>query len=201
MACPSVFKQSAVMTPVGARTSVVPVVLGPSSTTIAAILAISSPVGHATQLVALGEGGVWDTIQGGLCGDWGPPSVAIGQRRDDVGNRFRHCGCCVPSSEGIKCALSPARVNLRWWICRVVAVGRVRPRLLAPWMVGGLCKFVKSCRNSMFGGVWLSVAALAGPTTEGGQELAQGLVTTRIRDQIWWACVVVYLTICLAIFT
>lgn len=109
----SMVKQSAVMPPVKGRTSVVPVVLGPSSTTIAAVLAISGPVGHATQLVALGEGGVWDTIQGGLCRDWGPPSVAVGQRRDDVGDRFRHGGYCVLSSEVIRCNQNPGRVNFK----------------------------------------------------------------------------------------
>ena len=84
---------------VGGRTSVVPVVLGPSTTTVAAVLAISSPVGHAAQLIPLGEGCVGDAIKGGLGGDWGAPSVAIGQRRDDVGDRCRHGGYCVPSSE------------------------------------------------------------------------------------------------------
>ena len=42
---------------------------------------------------------------------------------------------------------------------------------MPPLVVDGLCKFVKSCRNSMFGGVRACVAALAGLTTEGGQEL------------------------------
>lgn len=70
----------------GARTSVVSVVLLASSTSIASVLSIGAPVSHATQLVALGEWGVGNAVEGGFGGDSGPPSIAVGQRRDEVGD-------------------------------------------------------------------------------------------------------------------
>lgn len=72
------------------RTSVVPVVLSASTTSVTAILSVGCPVGHTAQLVALGEGSVGDAIEGGLGGDCWSPSVTIGQRRDEVGNGGRH---------------------------------------------------------------------------------------------------------------
>ena len=53
------------------RTSEVPVVL--LSATSLAVLAVCGPVGHATQLVALGKGSIWDTIANRLSGDRGAP--------------------------------------------------------------------------------------------------------------------------------
>lgn len=52
-------------------TSVVPVVL--LSTASLLVLSIVGPVGHTTELVALGEGSIWDTIANRLSGDWGSP--------------------------------------------------------------------------------------------------------------------------------
>lgn len=81
-------------------TSVVPVVLHASTTAIAAVLAVGGPVSHATELVALGEGSIWDSVQGGLGGSRGAPSIAIRQGGDEVCHGRRHRGgllrrCCA----------------------------------------------------------------------------------------------------------
>lgn len=56
-------------------TTVVTVVLL-SATTSVSVLALGGPVGHATKLVALGEGRIRDTVQGSLGGDGRAPTIA-----------------------------------------------------------------------------------------------------------------------------
>ena len=63
-------------------TSVVAVV-GLATATVG-VLGLGSPVGHAAQLVALGEGGVGDTIQHVVGGGSGAPGVLGRQGGDDV---------------------------------------------------------------------------------------------------------------------
>lgn len=63
-------------------TPVVSVVLLPSTTAVLA-LAVGSPVGHAAQLVALGEGRIGDAVQRGVAGDGGAPAIAGGAVLDE----------------------------------------------------------------------------------------------------------------------
>lgn len=65
------------------RTSVVAVVL--LSATSLSVLAVRRPVGHATQLVALGERRIRNTIQRRLGHSRRAPSIFRGQGRDEVG--------------------------------------------------------------------------------------------------------------------
>lgn len=67
-----------------ALTSVVALVL---LSTTALALAVSRPVGHATQLVALGKRCVRDTVQGRLGGGGRTPSVLSRQSGEKVGQR------------------------------------------------------------------------------------------------------------------
>lgn len=52
-------------------TSVVSIVLLSAASFLS--LAISGPVGHATELVALGKWSEWETIANCLSGDWWAP--------------------------------------------------------------------------------------------------------------------------------
>jgi hypothetical protein len=65
------------------RTTVVPVVLLPSTTAVGA-LAVGGPVGHATELVALGEGRIGDAVQSGVGGDGRTPAIAGGAVLDET---------------------------------------------------------------------------------------------------------------------
>lgn len=67
-----------------APTSKVPVELLSATTAVSAILVVG-PVSHATELVALGEWGVGNAVEGGLGGNRGAPSaLMLGQRVDQV---------------------------------------------------------------------------------------------------------------------
>jgi len=81
------------------HTTEVSVILLPATT--AGVLGISSPVGHAAELVALGVGSIWNTVEGRLSGDGGTPGrTQIGERLDQIDKgrlaRFvlRHDVCC-----------------------------------------------------------------------------------------------------------
>lgn len=67
-----------------AHTSEVAAVLLSSAASVSAVLSISTPVGHATQLVTLGEGRIRNTIDGGLGDRGGAPAIALGQGCDEV---------------------------------------------------------------------------------------------------------------------
>jgi hypothetical protein len=60
------------------------------ATSVAAIFGIG-PVGHAAELVALGEGRIGDAIQGGLVGDGrAPGAIGVWQGIDEVNEGRRH---------------------------------------------------------------------------------------------------------------
>lgn len=66
-------------------TSEVPVVL--RATTTLAVLRLSGPVGHAAQLIALGERRVRSALQHVVGAGGGAPGVLRGEGSHEVGNR------------------------------------------------------------------------------------------------------------------
>lgn len=148
------------------RTSEVPVVLSAPTTAITSVLIAAGPVRHATQLVGLRERNVGHAIESGLSGDLRAPSIAIGQRRDEVGNRGRHRVFLVGSRRRLFCWLRfvPARVSE--FEGSVVEGPQMGSGLVAVWRVGLIVPLANSSKSTEIPLGWWGLS-LAWRTTKG----------------------------------